>query len=462
MNLAAAFSPPKLDVPPMFQHQVESVQFYRDNPGVFNTSDPGTGKTRAYLEWFREHREEGGGKGLVLCPKSIMRAAWLNDAARWTPELRVSIATAENRREGLHADADLVIVNHDAVRSMVKDPTLLPKGFDSFNIDESGAYKSPTSMRSKAARKLLDRFEFRTAMNGTPAPNGPLDLFFQMLLVDKGERLGENFYAFRARTCSPEKVAPHLPHINWMPKPGIMEALADLIEDVTIRYALTDVIDMPDRVVQTLNFVPSAKHLKAYEELRKYQLTVTDTGETVNAIHAAALRTKLLQCMSGAAYNEDHDVITFDSARYELIGDLVEARAATLVGFQYRHTRDALVAEFKKRKIKYGVIDGSVPSMDERTEIVRRFEHGDLQVVLAHPQSAGHGLTLVRASTVIWASPTDRSDLWTQFNARIFRAGQKKRTEVIRICAAGTVEEKAYDQLTRKVSNEEALLELLT
>lgn len=462
MSLAEAFAPPKLDTPPMFLHQVASEQFYRDHPEVFNTSEPGTGKTRAWLEWFRGHREEGGGKGLVLCPKSIMRAAWLNDATRWTPELRVSVATAENRREGLSAEADLVIVNHDAVRSMVKDPTLLPKGFDTFNIDESGAYKSPTAQRSKAALRLLSKFEFRTAMNGTPTPKGPLDLWHQMLLVDRGSRLGQNYYRFRSLTCTPEKVNPHQPHVNWVPKPGIMEALADLIEDITIRYQLEDVIDMPERVVQTLTYTPSAKHLAAYEELRKHQQTLSEKGEVVSAIHAGALRTKLLQMCSGAVYDDNRCAVTFDSGRYELIADLVEARAATLVGFQYKHTRDALEAEFKKRKIKYGLIDGSVTNLDARTETVRRFEAGELQTVLAHPMAAGHGLTLVRANAVIWASPTDRPDLWTQFNARIYRAGQKKRTEIIKIAAANTVEEKAYRHLAEEVSNEEAFLDLLS
>lgn len=147
--------------------------------------------------------------------------------------------------------------------------------------------------------------------------------------------------------------------------------------------------------------------------------------------------------------------------RYNLVIDLVEQREASLVAFMFTHQRDALIAEAKKRGLRYGLIDGSVPG-NERSTVVDRFQAGHLDVIFAHPASAGHGLTLTRANAVIWASPTDNAEHWTQFNARIYRAGQTKRTEVIKIIARDTIEEKAFDNLTRKLTNQEALLEMLT
>ena len=461
MNQAAAFIPKTPDIPPPFDHQRESVEFYTSAPHVFNMSDPGSGKTRAWLDWFAAHRDSGGGAGLVLCPKSIMTAAWENDARKYTPHLRVSVATAERRRDALKPGADLYVLNHDAVRALIKEPKLLPAGVDAFNIDESTAFKRATSQRSKAAFKLLKPFERRVIMSGTPAPQGVLDLWHQALIVDLGERLGTSYFKFRQTVCDPIQVGPHQNHVKWEEKPGALDAVIDLISDITLRYKLEDCIDMPDRVEYFVDFPLSPKHRQQYTELKDQALLMFKTGNYIDAIHAASMRIKLLQLLSGAVYDSQRVAQSINTDRYNLVIDLVEQREASLVAFMFTHQRDALIDEAKKRGLRYGLIDGSVPG-NERSAVVDRFQAGHLDVIFAHPASAGHGLTLTRASAVIWASPTDNAEHWTQFNARIYRAGQTKRTEIIKVIARDTIEEKAFDNLTRKLTNQEALLEMLT
>jgi SNF2 family DNA or RNA helicase len=119
-----------------------------------------------------------------------------------------------------------------------------------------------------------------------------------------------------------------------------------------------------------------------------------------------------------------------------------------------------MVQECEKRKIKYGVIDGSTPG-HRRNDIVDRMQAGQLQVVFCHPQSAGHGLTMTTATSVIWASPTYNAEHYQQFNRRIYRAGQTKRTEVIRIAAEGTWEPDVYAKLEGKLGRMEELLTIL-
>ena len=128
MNLAAAFTAAASDIPPLFQHQRETIACHRTHPQGMNHSSCGVGKTRSYLEWLREHRDSGGGAALVLGSKTILQSAWAADAERFTPELKVSIATAENRRDGLKPGADIYLINHDAVRTLAKDPSMLPPG----------------------------------------------------------------------------------------------------------------------------------------------------------------------------------------------------------------------------------------------------------------------------------------------------------------------------------------------
>jgi len=144
-----------------------------------------------------------------------------------------------------------------------------------------------------------------------------------------------------------------------------------------------------------------------------------------------------------------------------MVMDLIEARDKTLVAFNWRHEREQLVKLAEKRNVKYAVIDGSTPA-EKRSDIVDRFQAGQITVVFAHPQSTSHGLTLTRATTVIWASPTYNAEHYQQFNRRIYRAGQTKKTEVIQIAARDTWETAVYDKLSTKVSRMEDLLSVLS
>ena len=459
MNLAAAFNPTLPDVPPLFPHQTETVAFHQAHPEVMNTSSPGVGKTRAYLEWLRTHRDSGGGAALILAPKTILQSAWAADAGRFTLELKVSIATAENRRAGFKRGADIYLTNTDAVRALVKDSTLLPRGLDTFCIDESSSMKAPDSQRTRAALKLLAPFEHRCCMTGTPMPNSLLDIFTQALLVDRGQRLGNSFWRFRDTVCHPEPVAPGSKYSRWVAKPGAAEWVADALRDITIQFRLEDVLELPPAVEYAQSFVLNPGHRAAYEKLRAQGLLLLK-DRVIGAAHAAALRQKLLQLLSGAVYDGEGVAEIFSTDRYRLVLDLVEARPASLVSFLWRHQRDALVREAQKRGIKHAVLDGSVPAR-MRADIVRRFQDGQLQALFAHPATAAHGLTLTRGSATIWCSPPDSSELFTQFNHRLHRAGQTSRVEIIRVVAHHTLEERAYAQLGHKLDAQTALLDLL-
>jgi SNF2 family DNA or RNA helicase len=130
------------------------------------------------------------------------------------------------------------------------------------------------------------------------------------------------------------------------------------------------------------------------------------------------------------------------------------------VAFNWRHEREHLVKLAEEMKLDYGVIDGDTPA-NKRKDIVDRMQAGQLQVVFAHPQSAGHGLTLTKATTVIWASPTYNAEHYQQFNRRIYRAGQKQKTEIIQIAANDTWETEVYKKLSTKLERMDELLMIL-
>jgi len=434
-----------------FEHQKVTTDFIKDNNRCLITSDPGTGKTRSVLDAIVDRES----RTLVLAPLSILEASWGDDIDKFTPNLTYAVAYAKNREKAFKSDARVVITNHDAVKWILKSKHLLD-GFDTLVIDEFTAFKNKDSQRSKAMLKISTLFEQRIAMSGTPNSNGILDVWHPALIVDEGERLGRRFYSFRASVCTPRFNG----FANeWVQKDNAEETVAAALSDINIRYELTECIDMPAQTVSTMYVQLPKKIMNQYEALSEDSVLYTGKA-TINAVHAGSKVKKLLQLCTGAVYDEHGDVQSIHSERYDLVMQLVSQRPQSLVAFNWKHEQRYMVELADKLGIKHATIDGSVAA-HKRKEIVDRLQAGQLQVVFCHPQSAGHGLTMTKAKTVIWASPTYNAEHYQQFNRRIYRAGQTEKTEVIQIAARNTWEPDVYEKLQGKVDRMDELLGIL-
>jgi len=440
-------------IPAPFKHQEETSQFIVEHPSTFITSDPGTGKTRSVLDALTSIE----GRTLVLAPKSILQPSWGEDIKTFTPNLSYAIASAPDtaRKAAFKSGAKIIIMNHDGVKFLAKNPELL-EGFTTLVIDESTAFKNYTSARSKACKKLSKLFERTILMTGTPNPNGIIDIWHQMAILDGGERLGDSYWKFRGATHTPISKGPFT---EWVEKEGITDAIFALIEDINIRHKFEDCISIPENFITEVDFELSAKHLKAYATLKEESFLEHESGD-VTALNAAVLTNKLLQAASGSVYDSDGTPLHLDSGRYELIIQLIEQRDQCVVAFNWGHQKDELVKLAVKAKMTYGIIDGSA-SAEDRAQVVKDFQAGKLRVIFAHPASAAHGLTLTKGTTTIWASPTYNAEHYAQFCKRIYRAGQTKRTETIHISAEGTIDAKVYKILREKTTKMSDLLELL-
>lgn len=439
-------------IPAPYAHQKTTTDFIVNTKCCLITSDPGTGKTRAVLD---AHAILGG-KTLVLAPLSILEAAWGEDITKFQPQIKYGVAYAKNRAKIFEDDTnEMVITNFEAVNFLQKNPEYC-KQFDTIVIDEFTAFKNREAKRSKNLNKIISYFTNRIAMSGTPNSNTILDIWHPVFLVDGGERLGSRFYAFRHQACTPKFNG----FANeWIDKPGIEEAVANKLSDISIRFALSDCMDLPDNIVRTVNTKLTPNVQKQYKTLADESVLYTKSG-TVNAVHAAARVKKLLQLVTGAVYDEDGVVQFVHQERYDIVMTLVGQRAHSLVAFNWKHERDALVELAQKEGYTFEVIDGSVPA-ERRKDIVSRYQAGQIKVLFCHPQSAGHGLTLTKASTVIWCSPTYNAEHYQQFNQRIYRAGQTQKTETILIQARNTWEPEVYKKLNTKLGRMENLLHIL-
>lgn len=443
-------------------HQKETVDFYCKNPSVLNMSAPGTQKTISTLAGYKAHRDKQKVKKrmLVFAPLSILQASWGNDCEKAVPELSYAIATSSNRLKAFQSGADIVITNHDAIKwvqqQVIENPEFLDD-FDTLVIDEFTAYKNQSAQRTKAAIALRHFFDNRWLLSGTPIPNGVLDIWAPAFICDDGQRLGDKFYAFRSMTCDPRPMGK----INlWQDKPGIQDEIGLLLKDITIRYALNECADIPDNVKRYIYTDLTPQVRKAYNELLRKSALELENGEIITAVHAGARADKLLQLTTGALYNEDGEVRVVHLERYKIVIDLILEGEKSLVAFNYKHERDQLVKLARTAKLKFAVIDGDTP-VKNRPMIVDSFQKGELDAVFAHPQSAGHGLTLTRGTRTIWCSPNANAEYFEQFNARIHRASQTQKTETIMIVANDTREKVVYEMLQGKIKKQTTLLDLM-
>lgn len=450
-------------LPPLFAHQEYTADFVHNNPLTFITSDPGTGKTRSVLEGFARRKAEGSvDKMLVVAPLSILQPAWGNDIERWTPHLSYGTSVSGSNRKRLEAfedEVDIVIINHDAVKWLITNSHLL-QGFQMIAVDESTAFKRHTSGRSKAIRALVEQFPIRVLMTGTPTSNGICDIWHQAYLLDSGERLGRMYHGFRMQVCTPVQVGPNVNMVKWIDKLGAEEIVAERLRDITVRFRFEDCLDVPEHTFQTINVQLPPKLMAQYQQLETETLLWGESGK-INAVHAGVKAQKLLQLCSGAVYDENRSVQLFDTSRYEVVMQLVAERDHSVVAFNWTHQRDQLVALATKQKISFGIIDGTV-SQDKRSEVIADFQAGHIQTLFLHPQSAGHGITLTRGRATIWASPTYNAEWFQQLNARIYRAGQERRTETIMVAAENTKEIEVYEILHGKRGRMTGMLDIFS
>lgn len=449
------------EVPPYYEHQEETLGLLRAENRVLDLSDPGTGKTRPALGAYIERASTSGKRCLVLATKSILQSAWGGDIDKFFPGVKYRVAYASNREKALQSSADIIITNHDAVRWLVKNvKPAYWKDFESLIVDESTAFKNHNSQRSKALYKIARNFDYREALTGTPNPKSILDVWHQAKIIDDGERLGTSYWKFRSVVCEPVQVGPDPSMVEWRDKEGAEYAVFDLLEDITIRHKFEECNDIPPNKITEYTIELPPKLRKQYNDMVTMAAAMMNTGKLLTAVNAASVHQKLMQIASGAVYDEQGNYHILDDARSNLVLDLIEEREQCVVAFNWRHQRVGLETEAKKRGIPYAVIDGTVNDR-RRMEAVEQFQDGQLRAIFAHPQSAGHGLTLTAGTTTIWTSPTYNAEHYKQFNHRIYRAGQKRKTETIHIRARDTIDEKVFAKLGSKLTSMQLLLDLL-
>lgn len=449
-----------MDKSNLHKYQKVCVEHIISHPfcGVF--LDMGLGKTISTLTAIEELKYDYCeiDTVLIIAPKRVVETVWEEEAKKWdhTKHLTFSkiIGTERQRLAALKVKADVHIISRDNIAWLCSlYAAKLP--YDMLVIDELSSFKAHQTQRFKSLRLARPWFKRVVGLTGTPAPNGLINLWSQMYLIDRGERLEKTITAYRSRYFRPGASNGYVVY-SYKLLSDSERLIQERIKDICISMRAEDYLEMPERIDNFVRVTMPDKLMDAYKKFeRENVITLANEIEegttTVNAVNAAALSNKLLQFANGAMYDENKNVVPIHDLKLEALKEIIEAADGkpVLVAWTYQFDRDRIKNYFRSM----------APRELKTAEDINDWNVGKVRLMLAHPASAGHGINLQAGGNIIvWYGLTWSLELYQQFNARLYRQGQKQRTIIHHIVNTGTHDEDVVRALKSKDKTQNNLM----
>lgn len=424
--------------------------------------DMGLGKTVSTLTALAElHDSFAIRRTLIIAPLRVANTVWKQESQKWehTSNLSMKIATGtpKNRIAALVSTAEIIVINRENVVWLIdfyckNDKTgrydISKWPFDCVIIDESSSFKSSKSQRFKAIKRILPKTEYFVGLTGTPAPNGLLDLWSQVYLIDQGLALGRNMTAYKNRYFDADYMGYSL-----TPKKHSKEKIEKLIAPFTLSMQADDYLDLPPRVDVTVEIDMPGKAKSAYDEFKK-EMYIDYKGSDIEALSAAALANKLLQFANGAVYTDElKNFTTVYDGKIDALKEIIEDNPNENILLAYNYKSDLI-------RLKVAFPDMVV--LGKKGDELPDWNAGKIKLMACHPASAGHGLNLqAGAALMVWFGLNWSLELYQQFCARLHRQGQTRPVRIVHLVARDTIDERVMSVLADKDAVQSSLLKAL-
>lgn len=449
---------------PLHDYQQYAKQFIIDHPYCGLFLDCGLGKTLITLSAFYEINPNG--HVLIIAPKNIARSTWLDEIKKWHIPIRTKSLLVNEKGKKLSKKKRLELYNQiptdpptvyfisrDLISDLIKNMPVIDKRpiwyFPNIIIDEVQSFKSYKSERFKSLQRVLPCVSRLVGLTGTPTPNGLMDLWSEIYLLDMGQRLGKNITAYRNTFFNPGRYANGYP-IEWIPKPGAEEEIHRRIADIVISIKNTN-LKLPEVTYNNVSVYMDDDEMKLYKEFIKTQVLELENDVTLIAANAAVLQGKLSQMASGAIYIDDkHNYKIIHKKKLEQCEYIIENTGGpVLIAYHFQSDKDMLLDYFPDAKC----FDGS-------PEMQAEWNAKQIPIMLIQPASAGFGLNLQNGgSTLIWYTLSWSLEEYIQTNKRLHRQGQTQSVIIHHLLTARTVDERILAALNKKDMTQSELLE---
>ena len=392
---------------------------------------------------------------LVIAPFKVAEDTWSREADKWDHlhDLKIAkiLGTAKQRKEAADSEADVYVINRENVVWLEKEYPGRRWRWDMVIVDELSSFKSRQAERFKALRRARPFMRRIVGLTGTPNPNGYMDLWSQIFLLDQGKRLERTIGRYRQLYFRPGKGNGYVTY-EWLLLPGADKMIQKKLSDIVVSMKAEDYLSLPEQIENEIRIALPEKALRTYRQMeREHLLEIKD--ETITAANAAAVMGKLLQIAGGASYNDEGGYSVFHDEKIKALSDIIDTSSGSvLVFYGFRHERTRLLEALNKWN----------PRELKTEQDITDWNDGKIQVLLAHPASVGYGLNLQAGGHVIvWYSLPWSLELYQQANARLHRQGQTEAVIVHHLIASGTVDEQVIKALREKNTGQTALMEAL-
>lgn len=389
---------------------------------------------------------------LVIAPKRVAEETWTTEARKWDHLQHLKIAkilgSVQQRLAAMKSRADIYVINRENVSWLVTHhQSAWP--YDMVVIDELSSFKSADAVRFRSLRMIRPKIKRVIGLTGTPAPNGLIDLWPQLYLLDQGARLGKTVTGYRQEYFSPGRTNGHIVY-DYRLKKDTEARVHAKIADICISMQARDYLELPERIDRVTEVCLSKEEQQRYDDFERTQVMalLEAEGETISALNAAALTGKLLQYANGAVYDSKKEWHEVHQAKLDVLEEMVEALQGrpVLVFYSFRHDMERGIARIGGR-----LLEGSAD--------IEAWNNGDVPILWAHPASAGHGLNLQAGGHhIFWFGQTWSLELFLQANARLDRQGQTQSVIVQQIVCKNTMDEDVIRARGVKANTQEALM----
>ena len=429
------------------KYQSYATDFIISHPIAAVFLEMGLGKSIITLTAITKLKAEDAiCKVLVIAPLRVARDTWPAEIAKWDHlknlDYAVAVGSEAERKAAVLRNATITIINRENVDWLI-NKSGLPFDFDMVVIDELSSFKSYGAKRFKALLKVRSFIKRIVGLTGTPSSNGLMDLWAEFRVLDFGKRLGRYITRYRLSYFEPDKRNAQMV-FSYKPLQDAEKQIYEKISDITISMKSMDYLDMPECLINEVPVYMSEQEQSVYDGFREDMVTKLK-DEVIDAANAAVLSGKLLQMANGAVYDEEGLSHHIHDRKLDALEDLIEGANGkpVLVAYWFKHDLERIEARLKSLHIPYARLD--------KPDSIKRWNNGEIPVMLIHPASAGHGLNLqAGGSTLIWFGLTWSLELYQQTNARLWRQGQKETVVLHHIICKDTIDEDVMAALKRK------------
>lgn len=427
--------------------------------------DPGLGKTSICLAAIKVLKRKGLiDRVLIIAPLRVAHEVWPVEIETWTDfaDMKCVVLHGPDKNEALlDVDADIWLINPEGLTWLLSKKRFRRLRPDLLILDESSKFKNSQTERFKALKPFLKYFRRRWILTGSPAPNGLLDLFGQVYIMDQGLSLGQYITHYRNEFFDQHG-------FHWRVREGAEKRIYKILKKFVLRMDAEDYMTLPELVINNVKVTLPPDARKVYDEMEDEMFAIIDGTDKITAVSAGAASIKCEQIANGAVYKDaiqraqartkSEKWLELHDVKIEAVKEYVAERAGqpTLIAYHFQHDLQRLQHAFGK---DIPVLAGGAKNGD----LIRAWNAGEIPLMFVQPQSMGHGLNMQKSGdSILWFAPIWDYEIWDQTIRRLRRQGSVNlRIIVTHIIARDTVDEAKILALTTKGRNERRLLDAL-